>query len=429
MTTASSRPSSPALWSGQAHMPSVLGKQLVITSGAGAYVTTSTGQRLLDATSGLWHANIGHGRTEIADAVATQINKLETYHVFGRFANDAALSLAERLVHIGPIADAKVIMTSGGSDSADVAFKLARRHWQLEGRPDKRIILSRERAYHGLHAFGTSVTGLEFNRDGYGGNSLVPETRRVPTHDLDGIAAVIAEVGADNIAGIVAEPIMGTGGVIHPEPGFLTGLQKLARDNDILFIADEVITGFGRAGAMFATERFGVQPDMLMMAKGLTSGYLPLGALLITPRIWDRFYRDGAPVFRHGLTYSGHATASVAAQVNIDILERERLIERSAYLENVLHDALAPLSDTSGVREVRSGVGFMAGVELDADVNGEAVSEHCIDAGVIVRCLPGNTMQICPPFIVTEDEIGRTAETLTAAIRAVTAHSTAAAQA
>ncbi|MFD6517730.1 aspartate aminotransferase family protein [Rhodococcus sp. NPDC060176] len=423
-----SSPGIPALWSGQAHMPSVLGRQLVIVEGTGAYVTTSAGQTLLDATSGLWHANIGHGRTEIADAVAAQIRKLETYHVFGRFANEVALTLAERLVKLAPVDNAKVIMTSGGSDSADLAFKLARRHWQVQGRPDKRIILSRERSYHGLHAFGTSVTGIEFNREGYGGPSLVPETRRVPTHDLDGIAAVVAEVGAENIAAIVAEPIMGTGGVIPPAPGFLPGLQKLANDNDILFIADEVITGFGRAGAMFACERFGVQPDMVLMAKGLTSGYLPLGGLLVAPGIWGRFYRENAPVFRHGLTYSGHATASVAAHANIDILEKEFLVERSAALESVLHDALSSLSSASGVREVRSGVGFMAGVELDEGVNGEAVSEHCIDAGVIIRCLPGNTMQICPPFIVTEDEIDRIAETLTTAIETVNARPTAAAR-
>ncbi len=411
----------PALWNAQAHMPSVLDKQLVVESGNGAYIRTVDGRELLDATSSLWHANIGHGRPEIADAVAAQMRKLETYHVFGRFANNVALALSERLVSLGPVPAAKVILTSGGSDSVDLACKLVRRHWQLEGRPTKRLILSRENSYHGLHAFGTSVAGLDFNREGYGSESLVPETERVPTNDLAGIAAAIQRIGAENIAAIIAEPIMGTGGVIAPAPGFLTGLRDLTRDNDILLIADEVITGFGRAGHMFACQRFGIEPDLLIMAKGITSGYLPLGGVLISPQIWDRFYRDDAPIMRHGLTYSGHASASAAAMANIDILENEQLVQRSLNLEGVLHHELSGLTDNPHVLEVRSGVGFMAGVVLDLSTNGERVSEHCIDAGVIIRCLPGNTMQICPPFIVTNEEVSRIAHTLTEAIESVAA--------
>ena len=171
-----------ALWSAQAHMPSVLGRQLVIARGEGNYVFTTDGQRLFDGTAGLWHANIGHGREEMAEAAAQQMRTLETYHVFGRYLNDRAVELAEKVASLSPIADAKIILNSGGSDSIDVALKLARRYWQLQGRPEKTMILSRDLAYHGLHAYGTSVAGLDFNREGYGTDSLVPDTARLRHH-------------------------------------------------------------------------------------------------------------------------------------------------------------------------------------------------------------------------------------------------------
>ncbi|GAA1787244.1 aspartate aminotransferase family protein [Planosporangium flavigriseum] len=401
-----------SLWSAQAHMPSVLDSRVTLVAGDGAYLTTSDGARLLDATAGLWHANVGHGRESIARAAYEQMCRLETYHVFGRFANEPALQLADRVTAMGPIPDAKVFWTSGGSDAVDLACKLARRHWQLENRPDKRIILSRANAYHGLHGFGTSIAGLEYNRDGYGSDSLIPETARIPTNDLAGVAAVIAELGPERIAAIVAEPVMGTGGVIPPEPGYLDGLQRLARANDILFIVDEVITGFGRTGVMFASERFGLQPDMVLMAKGITSGYAPLGGVLIAPAVWGRFFADAdAPMFRHGLTYSGHATACAVAATNLDILEQEGLVERAAELEGVLARAVKPLADHELVADVRS-AGFMAGVQLLPEVPGEAIADACIAGGVVMRAINNNTLQICPPFVVTDEEVSRIAATI-----------------
>jgi adenosylmethionine-8-amino-7-oxononanoate aminotransferase len=403
-----------SLWSAQAHMPTVLSNRVVITGGQGAYLTTSDGGTLLDATAGLWHANIGHGREAVAKAAYDQMRKLETYHVFGRFTNDVALSLADRVAALGPIPNAKVIFNSGGSDSVDQACKIARRHWQLEGKPNKKTILSRTFAYHGLHAYGTSVAGLDFNREGHGAESLVPETARIPTNDLAGVQALVDDIGPDNIAAIITEPIMGTGGVIAPAEGYLEGLQEIARKNDILLIIDEVITGFGRAGTMFASERFQLQPDMLLMAKGITSGYAPLGGVLISEKIWGRFYSSpDAPIMRHGVTYSGHATACAVAHANIDILENEGLVSRSLELEGVLHRALSPLADHPLVDEIRSGVGFMAGVQLVSEVDAEAVANTCIDEGrVIVRPLRGNTLQICPPFVVTEEDIDRIARTI-----------------
>jgi adenosylmethionine-8-amino-7-oxononanoate aminotransferase len=411
-----------SLWHAQAHMPTALEKKVTIVGGRGATVITADGAELLDAPAGLWHANVGHGREAIARVAYEQMLKLETYHVFGRFVNDVALSLADRVAALGPIPDAKVFWTSGGSDSVDLACKLARRHWQLEGRPAKRIILSRHNAYHGLHGFGTSIAGLEYNREGYGTDSLIPETARIPANDLAAAEALIAEIGPERIAAVVAEPVIGTGGVIAPAAGYLEGLQRLARQHDILFIADEVITGFGRTGAMFACERFGLEPDMVLMAKGITSGYAPLGGVLIGRRVWDRFFSsDDAPMLRHGITYSGHATACAVAHANIDILEQEHLLERSAELEGVLHNAIQPLADHPLVAEVRSGTGFLAGVQLRADVPGETVVDACLDAGLLTRLIHNNTLHVCPPFVVTDDEVSFIAKTIRVALDNFTA--------
>lgn len=411
-----------ALWSAQAHMPSVLGRQVEIVGGDGAYVTTSTGERLLDATAGLWHANVGHGREELARAAYDQMSRLETYHVFGRFLNDAALRLADRVAGYAPFAGARVIFGSGGSDAVDTACKLARRHWQLEGKPAKKMIVSREYAYHGLHAFGTSVTGLGPNREGYGTDSLVPETARIDSLDIGNAAVAIDRLGPGNIAAILVEPIIGTGGVIPPPPGYLEGLQRLAADHEILLIVDEVITGFGRTGTMFACERFGLRPDMLLMAKGITSGYAPLGGILVAPRIWERFFAGPqSPVFRHGLTYSGHATACAVAEANLDILNREDLVSRAAVLEGVLDKHLGRARSHDLVQEVRQ-MGFLAGLELAPEVDADAVADLALERGVILRILRGNTVQISPPFVVGEDEIATLVDTTLASAEETVAH-------
>jgi adenosylmethionine-8-amino-7-oxononanoate aminotransferase len=409
-----------ALWNPQAHMPTARAKRLVIASGEGAWLTTSAGQRLLDATACLWHANIGHGRERVARAAYDQMRKLETYHTFGRFANEPALRLADRLVALGPIPGAKVMLTSGGSDSVDLACKLARRHWQLEGREQKTVILSRHRAYHGLHAFGTSIAGLQYNRDGYGTESLIPETARIATNDIDLVRTQLEEIGPDNVAAIIAEPVIGTGGVVGPTEGYLQGLAALASEHEILLIADEVITGFGRAGEMFASQRYGITPDLLTMAKGITSGYAPLGGVLVSPRVADRFFggNGDAPIFRHGLTYSGHATACVVAETNLDVIEEENLVERAAHLETVLAKAVEPLRTHELVADVRAGAAFMAGIQIRDDVSGDAVAEACTEAGVLIRTIHDNTLQICPPFVTSEDEVALIAQTIADALDA-----------
>lgn len=397
----------PALWSAQAHMPSILGRQIVIESGQGAYLETVEGHRLFDATAGLWHANIGHSHPVLAEAARTQMLKLETHHIFARFANDQALALGERLSAMSPIDRSKVILNSGGSDAIDVACKLARRHWQREGRTTKTTIISREYSYHGLHAYGTSIAGLQFNREGYGVESLVPETARVPLHDVEALAKSISMIGPDNIAAFVTEAIQGTGGVNPPEPGYLAAVQRLCRDNDILFILDEVITGFGRTGHMFAAERYELEPDLITFAKGVTSGYAPLGGVLVSPRIWEPFYvdSDSTPIFRHGATYAGHATACAVAMANLDVLEQDHLVPRAAELELLLSSTLKQLQTRRpGVAEVRIG-GFLGGVTLVDEIPAERVADSLIELGYISRPLRGNTLQISPPFITKDQEL------------------------
>ncbi len=406
-----------ALWNGQAVMPVAQRKRITVVGGDGAYLTTADGRRLLDATAGLWHANIGHGREALARAAYDQMCKIETFHVFGRFANEPALRLADRLAGMAPVAGSKVFLTSGGSDAVDLACKLVRRHWQLEGRPDKTVVITRSGAYHGLHGFGTSVAGLDYNREGYGSESLVPETARIPTHGLAAAAEAVARIGPERIAAIMTEPVMGTGGVLLPEPGYLEGLQQLARDNDILFVADEVITGFGRTGVMFACERFGLEPDLLLMAKGVTSGYAPLGGVLVAPSVAERFFAEGSEaIFRHGLTYSGHATGCAVAEANLDVLEQESLVARVAELEGVLHRAVQPLAEHPLVLDVRGGIGLLAGVQLHPEVSGDAVADACIERGVAMRTINANTLQVSPPFVVTDDEVGHIAAVIGSAL-------------
>jgi adenosylmethionine-8-amino-7-oxononanoate aminotransferase len=410
-----------ALWSPQAHMPSVPDDRLTIVAGEGANVQTDDGRWLLDATAGLWHANIGHGRARLADAAAEQMRRLETYHTFGRITNDQALALADRVAAYGAIEDARVFWVSGGSDAIDTAAKLARRHWQLQGQANKRIIISRDASYHGLHAFGTSLAGIGFNREGYGSESLVPETARVPVNDADALDAQIRALGPDRVAAVFAEPVIGTGGVIPPAEGYLQRVEAVCREHDVLLVLDEVITGFGRIGEMFATQLFDLRPDMITMAKGITSGYAPLGGVLIAPRVWRPFFEGAdAPIFRHGVTYSGHATACAVAQANLDVIEEEDLVARVARLTPELASAVAPLAAHPLVAEVRAGVGLLAGVQLQPDVSGDAVTRHCLEDGILLRVITNNTLQISPPFVVDADDLRRIAAAIAGALDKLT---------
>lgn len=406
-----------AQWHPQANMSQVNGNELVFARGEGAYLFDEAGRKYFDAPASLWYCNIGHGRSEIAEAAAAQLRTLESYSNFENLATRPTLDLAERVAAMSPIGESKIFFTSGGSDAIDTAAKLARRYWSAVGRPGKTGIVSRKLAYHGLHAYGTSITGLDANREGLG--TLVSDTHRVATNDPSDLEALLADK-ADAIAAFFCEPVMGTGGVIPPAPGYLERVQQLCASHDVLFVADEVITGFGRTGRMFATELFGLHPDLIVVAKGITSGYQPLGGVIVGRRVWEPFYAPGTDlVFRHGLTYSGHATACAAAMANLDIIERENLVERVAGLSPVLHELSRGLESNELVSEVRTGIGLLAGIQMrDPDI-ARRVAAVCRDEGVLMRVITNGTLQLSPPFVAEEPELRRATEVIGHAIAAV----------
>jgi putrescine aminotransferase len=405
-----------ALWHNQAHMPTVARHRLSIVRGEGAYVFDAVGRRLLDVPAGLWFANVGHGRGVIADAVAEQMRQLETYPVFGNFTNPRADELADRIATFVPMNDPRVFLTSGGSEAVETAIKLVRRYWQIEGHKAKQTIVTCEGGYHGLHGFGTSVVGVAAFRDGYG--ELLPGSLTVPPMDVAALEQAIEVHGSERIAAFLCEPIMGGGvGVVNPPDGYLVAAQDVCRKHGILFMLDEVITGLGRAGAILAACRFGLAPDVVLLAKGLTSGYAPLGAAVIGPRVSEPFWSEGSQhVFRHGITYSGHAAACAAALANLDILENERLVQRVRSLESRLLTALLPLRENPLVADVRGGVGLLAAVAFTDHDIAEEVARRALDLGMLMRVTGGNALQISPPFVITEEEIDAIPEVIGTAL-------------
>lgn len=394
-----------ALWHGFADMGAVQAAgPFVIARGEGAYVFDADGNQYLDATAGLWFTNIGHGRTEVADAVAAQLGKLAHYSGFGDLTADVTVALADRLASIAPVADSKIFFTSGGSDSVETAAKLARRYWREVGRPDKTILVGRSKAYHGMHIGGTSLAGIPANHDGYG--DFLTDTETVEWDDAKSLLGLIERVGANRVAAFFCEPIIGAGGVYLPPAGYLEEVRAICRDNDVLFVADEVVTGFGRIGgeSWFASSRFGLEPDMITTAKGLTSGYVPMGAVFIAPRIAEPFHAGGV-WFRHGYTYGGHAGAAAAAMANLDIIEREGLLGEATRLESDLAAAFGPLASLDAVSEVRVGVGAVAAVQLADPANAPGTVARLRAHGVVTRAAGQGALQVSPTFVMTTEQV------------------------
>jgi putrescine---pyruvate transaminase len=388
---------------------------LVIDRGEGAYVVDEDGRRYYDAAAGLWYCNVGYGRTEIAEAAAAQMRKLSAYSNFGDFATRTTLDLAERLSGLAPMDEAKVFFTNGGSDSVDTAVKLILRYWSEQGHEERDVIIVRDRAYHGMHAGGTGLAGIAVNREGY--PPLLNNVEHVPYDDAQALEDTIERVGKDRVAAFFCEPVIGAGGVYPVTQEYLTQARQVCKDNGVLFVADEVICGFGRLGAWFASTRFGLDPDIITCAKGLTSGYLPMGAVIVAGRVAEPFFAKPGVMWRHGYTYSGHATAAAAALANLDILDRENLIDRVTELEGELTAALAPLAEHERVTEVRSGTGFLAAIQLDADaVTPAHVLKRLREAGVLTRMLGGGALQVSPSFVSTDADLKHLADAVTEAL-------------
>jgi putrescine aminotransferase len=405
MTKASSEMHDTRLWHPFADMGTVRQNELVIERGDDVWVWDEQGNRYLDATASLWYSNVGHGRPEIAAAVAEQFTKLEAYSAFGDFVSPVARTLASTLADLAPM-DARIFLTTGGGESIDTAAKIARRYWSAIGQGDRTLFISRTGGYHGTNGFGTALAGIPANREGFGPQV---ETIQVPHDSLEALAAAIDEAGAERVAAVFAEPVVGAGGVYPPLPGYLQGLSELCKSTGVLFVADSVICAFGRLGTWFGIERFGVQPDMITFAKGVTSGYLPLGGVVISERVAAPFWdAPGGPVLRHGPTYAAHAACCAAALANIELLGRDGLVNRGQEMEGVLHEALKPLADARTVGEVRGGMGTLAAVELSDELLSArpgAVNQLVMAArkhGVLVRGL-ARGVAVSPPLTATAE--------------------------
>jgi L-2,4-diaminobutyrate transaminase len=423
----------------------------IIAGGSGVRIKDRNGRELIDCGAGLWCVNIGYGRAELGDAAAQAMRDLGYYHTFGSHSNEPIIRLAERVLALfreksGAGHLSKVFFGTSGSDANDTNFKLVRYYNNLLGRPRKKKVISRLGSYHGLTYAAGSLTGIgafhkafdlpiegvlhtscpHFYRFAEEGEDEGAFTARM-VRDLE---ALIAREGPETIAAFIAEPIMGTGGVFLPPKGYFEQVQQLLAEHDILFIADEVITGFGRTGAWFATGLFGLKPDIVTLAKGITSAYFPLSASVISEKIWE-VLRDASPEMgplMHGFTYSGHPVGGAVGLANLDIMEREGLVENSAamgaYLRNRLRERLA---DNPFVGDVR-GAGLMVAVEFVADKKSRRffdaqtqphriVARKALEEGVQLRALPyGEINSFSPPLCITRSEIDEVVARFTRAL-------------
>lgn len=400
-----------SFWHPFAEMSKVQHAPFIIDRGDGIYVYDESGRRYLDAAASLWYMNVGYGRTEIIDAMAEQMRRLPTFHAFIDYGTRPPIDLADRISSVSPNPGSKVFFGSGGSDAIDTAAKMVRRYFNAIGQPERTVFISREWAYHGMHPYGTSLGGMEPNRAGYGG-ALVADIVIVPHDDAEAVEKAIDHAGAERIAGVFVEPVIGAGGVRPVEESYFRAVQDLVRNAGGLYISDEVITGFGRIGDWFAANRYGFEPDLITFAKGVTCGYAPLGGVIASPKVAAPFFETPGLMFRHGYTYSGHTTACVAGLVVMDILEREGLLARAAELEEELYQALLPLEELPVVDHVRRGAGALAAVQLavgDDETLPYRAAASCRDAGVLTRAVGGGGLQVSPPFVMNPDQVSEMA--------------------
>lgn len=382
-----------------------------LVAGQGATVVDEAGRRYIDAIASLWYVNVGHGRTEVIDAVHTQMRALATYNTFEMWTNEPADQLAEMIAARAPMADVRVFFTNSGSEAVDTAIKLARLTHTRAGETERSIIVSREGGYHGTALAGTSTQGIDANRAGFG--PLMPDVARVARHDLEEVARLFAESG-ERVAAVLTEPLQGASGVHPPEPGYLEGLRRLCDQHGALLIFDEVLTGFGRLGSWFAAQHYRVQPDLITFAKAVTSGYIPMGGVIVGQRVRAALESEPDAILRTGFTYSGHPTAAAAGVACLEVTERDGLLPRAAVLGERMGSGLAAMRADGLVADVR-GEGGVWGVDLATGPGrpgAVAVRDRMMEAGVIVRSIGDVTLAMCPPLVITDDEVDRVLGTL-----------------
>ncbi|WP_245995364.1 aminotransferase [Sphingomonas olei] len=414
------------------------GPPVVITQGKGAVLTDERGIDYVDAMAGLWCVNVGYGRSEIADALRDQANQLSYCHAFSSMSSDKPALLAQRLIDMAPAGMSKVFFGNSGSDANDTQVKLVWYYNNALGRPQKKKIIARQRGYHGVTIMTAGLTGLPGLHAGF--DLPLPMVRHTTAprrlwegHGLTDaeftaklvadLEELIAREGADTIGAMIMEPVMGAGGVIAPPEGYYAAMRDVLRRHDILLIADEVICGFGRLGAMFGSELLDMQPDMITVAKGLTSAYFPLSACIVGQKVWDVLSGAGSQfgAFGHGYTYSSHPLGAAAALANLDLIDKENMLARvadeGAHMQAALRAAFA---DHPLVGEVR-GQALIGAVEFVKEVRDTGpvafdpalkvaarIVKGALDRGVIGRALPSaDTVAFSPPFVIQREEIDR----------------------
>ena len=416
--------------------------QVIFARGRGSTLWDVHGREYLDLMAALWNVNVGYGRAELAEAAAGQMRELAYTSAYAGSGNPPAVLLAAKLAELAPGDLSVTYFASGGGEANDTAYKLARLYWNLRGKPEKVKIVARLRAYHGLTYGATSATGLANFWDRVG--PLAPGFLHAPAphpyrYEGEGSAGegyaraleeVIEKAGPETVAAVVAEPVQGAGGAIVPPPDYFPRLREVCDRHQVLLIADEVITGFGRTGRWFGMEHYGVAPDLMVFAKGVTSGYLPLSGVMLTGEVHEGL-RELHGALPHGFTYSGHATACAVALRNLRIFEEERLVERAETSGRLLARLLDGLRDVALVGDVRS-LGLIGGIELVRDREtkasfepaqgvGRRVMLKALEKGVITRALSGDVLAICPPLVIEDAELERGVGVLRAAIEEIAA--------
>ena len=411
----------------------------MIVSASGAYYRDAAGREIFDGLSGLWCTGLGHCRPEITAAIHQQAATLDYSPAF-QFGHPKAFELANRIKDLAPETLDHVFFTGSGSEAADTSLKIARAYWRHRGKASKTRLIGREKGYHGVNFGGIAVGGIGANRKLFGATldtDHLPHTqlasnafsRGMPEQGAalaDELLDIIALHDASNIAAVIVEPFSGSAGVVVPPRGYLQRLREICTRNDILLVFDEVITGFGRAGAMFGADAFGVVPDMLNVAKQITNGAMPLGAVLVKGDIYQTFMAAGGPEYLvelpHGYTYSAHPIACAAALATLDLLEREQVVQRVAQIAPYFEDAVHSLRGLKHVTDIRN-FGLAAGITIESAPGEPArrpyeIAMHCWDNGVYVR-YGGDTIQLAPPFTVEKPQIDRLMEAVSNGIRAL----------
>jgi 4-aminobutyrate--pyruvate transaminase len=420
-------------------------EQLLVDRGEGVYIYDNHGKQYLEGMAGLWCTGLGYGNRELIEAISEQLAKLSFTHMFGGKTHQPGMDLADKLAAMVPVKDAKVFFGNSGSDANDTHIKLLRYYFDVIGKPEKHKIITRERAYHGVTVAAGSLTSLPANlahfdaplaalgilrtdhphyyRGAQGGETEAAFVERI-TGNLE---QLILREGPETIAAFIAEPITGASGVIVPPAGYYEKVQAILDKYDILFWADEVITGFGRTGKLFGCETVHIrEPDQMTFAKQLSSAYYPISAAVIRGDIYEAMRQPSAEVgvFGHGYTYSGHPVACAAALKTLEIYERDGLYDHAARMGQYLHERLAPLREHERVGEVR-GAGLIAALELVEDKTSRApatelakrVTQRCQDNGLIVRNVAGCALALCPPLVITQAQVDEIIDKLTLSLQ------------